>query len=329
MGVQGLTTFIENNSQIFRDISFRNSKLVIDGCNLYYLLYLKTGLEQNHGGEYDAFEDLITKFVKALRDCGIEPYVLLDGGSDCSDIKYNTLMKRAEDRIRRAQIAAMGGKGNILPTLVELVLKQTLTNLKVPFAQCFGEADNQIASLAREWRCPVLSNDSDFFVFDLPGGFLPISHFKWDAVSQSGRQSYIPCKYYTISCFCVYFNIKLQLLPLMAALAGNDYVKLREMGLSIRWPEYIPPGRETTSRFDGIVRWLKHFQSPDDALKAVLGLMGGLSRQREAEVLQALTPSNLPSPVLQRRHSAGSRTRGGGHSPRLGSSSFDPGPVDL
>ena len=35
----------------------------------------------------------------------------------------DTIWTRAENKIRRAQSAAMGGEGEVLPTLVELVLK--------------------------------------------------------------------------------------------------------------------------------------------------------------------------------------------------------------
>lgn len=35
--------------------------------------------------------------------------------------------------------------------------------------QCPFEADREIACLALQWNCPVLTNDSDFYIFDLPG----------------------------------------------------------------------------------------------------------------------------------------------------------------
>ncbi|MEQ2215745.1 hypothetical protein XENOCAPTIV_005371 [Xenoophorus captivus] len=67
---------------IYREVQFRRSRLVIDGCNLNYLLYFKSGLDENHGGEYAAYRNLIENFITALRTCEITPYVVLDGGSD-------------------------------------------------------------------------------------------------------------------------------------------------------------------------------------------------------------------------------------------------------
>ncbi|XP_023265364.1 protein asteroid homolog 1-like isoform X1 [Seriola lalandi dorsalis] len=289
MGVQGLATLLENYGQIYREVQFRKSRLVIDGCNLLYLMYFSSGLDENHGGEYAAFEEQIEKFVSALRDCGISPYVVLDGGTDSTDKKLDTLLERAESRIKKAHQAAVEGrKQHILPLLTKMVFKQTLARLEVPVAQCYGEADQQIAALANEWKCPVLSNDSDFYIFDLPAGLLPISHFKWEAVEQSGSQRYIPCKSYKTSSFCIVFNVQPELLPTLAALAGNDYVKLKRMETPINWAQFATAGSETQSRLEGLLCWLKGFTTPEEALEAAVGLMGELNTKRKAEVKNSL-----------------------------------------
>ncbi|XP_051255300.1 protein asteroid homolog 1 [Dicentrarchus labrax] len=289
MGVQGLATLIKNHRTIYRDVRFRKSRLVIDGCNLIHLLYFNSGLDQNHGGQYVAFEDLIEMFIKALRHCGITPYVVLDGGADLTGKKVETSTLRAKDKVKRAHRAAVGDmKQNILPQLAELTFKQTLARLEVPVAQCYGEADQEIAALANEWQCPVLSNDSDFYIFDLPAGLLPISYFQWEAVVQSGSQSYIPCKNYNASSFCIVFNIQRQLLPTFAALAGNDYVKLERMDSPVRWTQFCPTSSWTPSRLEGLLCWLRDFHQPQEAFEAALGLMGELNMKKKAEVLKGL-----------------------------------------
>ncbi|XP_078143536.1 single-strand DNA endonuclease ASTE1-like [Centroberyx gerrardi] len=304
MGVQGLCSLIEANSQIYQDVRFRDSQLVIDGFNLCYWLYFRSGLDQNHGGEYAAFEDLIGKFVKALKDCRIEPYVVVDGGTDITDKKLETLRSSAEDRFRRAHAAALGGRESILPPLAKQVFKQTLARLEVPVAQCFAEADREIAALASEWECPVLSNDSDFYIFDLPAGLLPITHFQWEAGGRNGswRESFIRCKSYTTSSFCTLFNIQPHVLPVFAALAGNDYVKLQE--LTSCWARSAPAGGGSAGRLKVLLCWLRGFQRPQEAVEAALRLMGDLSRQREAEVLQGLSLGTeeyqLPPSYLRR-----------------------------
>ncbi len=92
MGVEGLRTFIESsNRNDLRSWAFRDNRLIIDGCNLYYTLYFDCNLDQMHGGDYDAFEELIILFFENLRDCDIHPYVVLDGGADHTD-KNGTLL---------------------------------------------------------------------------------------------------------------------------------------------------------------------------------------------------------------------------------------------
>uniref|UniRef100_A0A3B3UQ56 Protein asteroid homolog 1-like n=1 Tax=Poecilia latipinna TaxID=48699 RepID=A0A3B3UQ56_9TELE len=251
------------------------------------LLWFVSGLDQNHGGEYAAYRTVIETFIAALRSCDITPYVVLDGGS--AHFKAQTAVKRATDRIHRKHQASQSGEqSSILPKLAQVVFIQTLARLQVPLAQCFAEADQEIAALASEWCCPVLSNDSDFFVFDLPAGFLPISHFLWREVRQSGSQSSICCRRYCTSSFCSFFGLRRQLLPTFAALAGNDYVKLR----GIDWTRFVHAGTgtEACSRLEGLLCWLKGLQEsrePLEVLEEALGLMGDLSGDKQ-ELLQNL-----------------------------------------
>ncbi|XP_060905487.1 protein asteroid homolog 1-like [Labrus mixtus] len=306
MGVQGLTTLIEANPEIYRDVKFRKRRLVIDGCNFLYLLYFDSGLDLSHGGEYAAFEDLVERFVKALKDCGISPYVVLDGGIAQTDKKDETIRLRAMDRLQKAHQAVEGTRqavngikkvhqdaqeSKVLPQMASLVFRQTLARLEVPVAQCYAEADQEIAALAKEWKCPVLSNDSDFFIFDLPGGLLPISHFHWEVVKRIGSQSYIPSKIYYSSSFCIVFDIEPQLLPALSSLAGNDYVKLQRLNASIRWAEFAPAvNGKSPQRLKGLLCWLKDFKQPMEAFEAALGLLREreLSEEKKAEVMEGL-----------------------------------------
>ncbi|XP_062255029.1 protein asteroid homolog 1-like [Platichthys flesus] len=280
MGVQGLTSLLDTDRRIYRELELRRKRLLVDGSNLLFPLYL-TGLDQNHGGDYAAFEEEIEKFVSALRLCEIEPYVVMDGGADATNNKLETMKQRAEDNIRKCHQAAVEGtEQGVLPLCSRMVFVQTLERLKVPLAQCYGEADQQIAALASEWQCLVLSNDSDFFIFSLPAGLLPIRHFQWKSLELSGSRWYIPCKSYHTSHLCSSFNIGSQLLPTFAVLA--------KVG-SIRWADSDPTREGGPNRLRGLLSWLSSFLTPQAGLEAALGLMENLSSQRKEEVLQNLT----------------------------------------
>ncbi|CAL8299610.1 unnamed protein product [Gadus morhua 'NCC'] len=303
MGVKGLSSLLEDNRRISPDIHFRDRKLVVDGNNLIYHLYYSSNLDQNHGGEYLAFQAEVKAFFKTLADCGIKPYVVMEGGSSTSDIRLETLKIRVEKKVQETHDAAlMGRKVNILPTLTKHVFRQTLNDLKVPLVYCFGEADGQLAALAREWCCPVLSADSDFYIYDLPGGLLHLDHFRWRAVETHRG---IPCRRYSMSSFCTFFHIDPQLLPVFASLAGNDYVNLRE----VNWARYLPAGspkmKFSCTNLVGLLSWLgaRADRTTEDTLTAVMKLMPSMSQQAQTEARTMLRKSmleyRLPSSSLR------------------------------
>lgn len=217
-------------SKLLEKYEFRNGRLVIDGVNLMYFLYFDSKLDQMHGGDYVGFKDVVYQFFQSLTECKIQPYVLLDGGSDSSDRKLDTLRSRFENKIEKARKLAHSSPlepnhyEGVLPPLIKDVFKQVLTTLEVPFAQCFGEADSEIVSLANYWHCPVLSNDSDFYTFDLEAGFLPLKKFQW----KRREEQHIDTMLYTMAKFCDHFKVDRVLVPVFASIAGNDYGRLED-----------------------------------------------------------------------------------------------------
>ncbi|KAK7898677.1 hypothetical protein WMY93_019530 [Mugilogobius chulae] len=221
MGVQGLTTFVEGNRYFLQDVRFRDSRLLIDGCSLYFHLYFNHGLDQQYGGDYDAFSCLLKQFLSSLAACNIHPFVVLDG------------------------------------------------------------ADWEIACLARQWNCPILSNDSDFYIFDLPGGYLPLNHFCWTNLSGKATQRFISARLYTTSALCHWFGgLNTDLLPLCAVLIGNDYgtqkeaevLQLIEANIVSRGGRK-GKGMAPVSRIGGLLAWLSSFSGPAEALAEISQLV--------------------------------------------------------
>ncbi|XP_051729506.1 protein asteroid homolog 1 [Ctenopharyngodon idella] len=282
MGVHGLTSFVEGNRQFFTDMRLRDCRLVVDGCSLYFRLYFNSGLDQARGGDYDMFAVLVRQFFAALSECGVQPFVVLDGGMDQTDKKFKTLQERILSKIREAHALSRGSHGCVLPLLAREVFKQVLSELGVPLVQCISEADFEIASLAKHWGCPVLTSDSDFYIFDLKGGYLPFSFFEWNNVNGKAKERYIPARHFTVNRFCSHFNhMNKQLLPLFAVVTGNDYTpaKITENFFSRVELERVPSGRKTgrssSPRIEGFLLWLSQFTSPVDAMEEVLGVLGG------------------------------------------------------
>ena len=226
MGVKGLTKFIKRQDAMLEKVQLHDTKVIIDGA--YFMFYMYTcyqDLDYQHGGEYEAYEDKCRLFITNLQKCKIDPRFVFDGANDIDDKKLATLKGRGEKNIRIAGEIADGKSSEFLrPLLTGFVLRQVLTDLGVPFATCDFEADNEIVALANAWKCPVLANDSDFFVMDIEAGYFPLDTLDWKDVRQSEGIYFLRAHKYTFSKFCKVFMVKQDLVPLLATLSGNDYV---------------------------------------------------------------------------------------------------------
>ncbi|OQR79596.1 protein asteroid1-like [Tropilaelaps mercedesae] len=147
MGVNGLCGLIGYNPSLQKQYILHDCTVVIDG---YFQLYAKAN---------------------------VHCVVVLDGGYDPSNGKLRTIQKRNMDRVyqmKRLQ-GADAEKIKALPSHATVVYRSILAQLNVEVIQCVFEADEYIASHANKLNCPVISDDSDFFVYDLKGGLIQLS----------------------------------------------------------------------------------------------------------------------------------------------------------
>ncbi|XP_033104717.1 protein asteroid homolog 1-like isoform X2 [Anneissia japonica] len=255
MGVKGLTKFIDEHRFLSARVEISDTKLVIDGYSLLYHLYITAELDMKHGGENLIFYGICQTFITNLRQCGIEPFILIDGGIDTDEKKFRTLKDRHKDRIRQAISLAGGGCGIILPLLAVDVFRQVLMDHQVNFAQCDFEADSELSALANAYNCPLVSNDSDFYVTDLTGGFIHLKYFHFENPKYKSklRSAYLECKIYHVDEFCKHFTINKSFLPLLGTLQGNDYVE-RFLG----------------KHLEELIHWLAQFDTTENAVKAAV-----------------------------------------------------------
>ena len=153
----------------------------------------------------------------------------------------------------------------------------------------FSEADAAIASLANAWNCPVLTSDSDFYIFDIEVGYIPLNFLKWQS---NGLTARIFQRRYLAQ----HFGILPELLPLFASLVGNDYVSLEVLeplnrALKLR-------GKE--AKFSGIAKILSRSNTETVALKSALQRVSSHESRDQLEKAverslweYAITESNL------------------------------------
>lgn len=89
---------------------------------------------------------------------------------------------------------------SVLPLLLRTVFIDLLNEFKIEVIQCHNEADGDIAALARGLKCPVISNDSDFYVMDVL--VIPLSLMELGTAMKSDEGTYaIHCKLFEMKSF--------------------------------------------------------------------------------------------------------------------------------
>lgn len=282
MGILGLTTFMDNNTWIFEKVNLHDTKVVIDGNNLYHFIFFKYKVDFVHGGDYDQFAIRIKEFFSILHACNIQPYVVIDGGYEQDDRKFQTIHARMQQRLEMAMRLAKGHQEKLMPILAYETFRSVLLEIGVPFAVCDFEADKEIGKLANQFECPVLSNDSDFYILPLTAGFIPFGSVELVQKSRkrSGKKGfhYLSAKCYNVNNFAKYFRaLEMDALPLFAALLGNDYVERNTFQSFFSSPGFRFCRGQLPFNFDErqtkmrkLIIWLMNLHTYDDGIDRIL-----------------------------------------------------------
>ena len=138
MGIPGLKSYVNSESNLWEPIILRDTKLVIDGSCLCYHLYKSHGFDFRCGGQYSEFHHAVDSFFTALSSKRVECFVIFDGADDPSDKKLETLQKRAIQNIQRANALAKSADDGqfLLPLLTKDAFLQALRDGGIQFAVC-------------------------------------------------------------------------------------------------------------------------------------------------------------------------------------------------
>lgn len=299
MGVRGLTTYIAANAyQFLKPFELHDTDLVIDGDNLCIQLYVHSMERMSaFGGNYDHYFRTVVEFFAVLRTCNIRPWVLLDGGYERCKLK--TVRCRMLGRIEFVKRAKPRSRKMMIPLLLREVFVDAMRAEKVSFMRCLFEADNEAAILARKLDCPVLSYDSDFYIHNVKYiPYVTLTHkiyrkviendgkyeIQWvrrlhgrnaskrvlvkvgegpiDKANVRMSYSYLDCSLYTIeNLIGVDQRLKPEMLPLFAALLGNDYISRRILSTFYASMKVGKVSRKVAvhqRRIVAILKWLKH-----------------------------------------------------------------------
>lgn len=261
MGVRGLTSYIAKHSdQYLEPHELKDCYVVIDGNSLASQLYnCVSSCNCAFGGDYDEYANCVKNFFSLLKGCSVSSLVIFDGGYETR--KLPTVHARLKKKLSIARIVTpvTQSKLKFFPLLMNEVFRNVLTSMQIPFAQCDFEADSEIAAIAQRLGCPVLSYDSDFYVYDVM--YIPFPTIILEAAQyEKDARNHINCKIYNIDKFLdSHGGLDKSLLPVMAALLGNDYIehKVFENFLSqIKLPKSHSISK-TQRQIIGLSEWLR------------------------------------------------------------------------
>ena len=267
MGIPRLTSFVNNNFTGWQRKEIEGN-LIIDGNNLCHSLY---SFDWSHGGQFPEYQDKVILFFTSLKHSGITPIVVMDG-IDYKEEKCDTVFDRRNAMIKtihrhtanvqKRNIEAVGD--GVLPSLAYNVFFSVMIELEVKFIVADGEGDDWIYRLASRYSCPVLSADSDFFMYKLKSGYTPFNRFHWEA-------SPINAEVYYYQAFCDQFEFQDEALRLIIpAIVGNDFLLPVD---SSSFMSHIARTVALNSReYQRLVQYIKLFRSLEDFIGQIESL---------------------------------------------------------
>ncbi|XP_060812182.1 protein asteroid-like [Bombus pascuorum] len=290
MGIRGLTAYINQHKFNFLEhYKLRDTYLVIDGNNIYYSLYTKCTCDNwTFGGDYDNYAQCISDFFDDLLKCNITPLVFIDGSVESK--KFKTIVRRMKNKLDELPVSVFRNScpQKLFPLLRQQVFIDVMKEKNIRYVQCLFEADNTIASVAKILNCPVLSCDSDFYIYG--SLYIPFNTFQNDVIKNSDGDGYIKfCKIYKVEKLFKHFTgLDQSKLILAAILLGNDYVEPGTFRNFFRYLKLKPSDANNYSRqyrISGTLSWLSKY-SLHDAIIEILSRLTMPMRQKILDLIE-------------------------------------------
>ena len=272
MGIPRFTRFIEENFHGWQ-LKEIEGYLVIDGYSLCHDLYNSSGLDWAQGGQYPEYQEAIIHFLQTLMKSGIKPIVVFDG-IDYKQEKTSTIVRRRKENIRYVHNRLSESKlfechGGVLPVLASKVFKQAIAGLGIPLVVVDGEADVAIFQLANHYSCPVLAADSDYYMFNLKGGYIPTKNLNVNAFP-------ITAKVFHIQAFTEQFKYPdLTLRVIIPAIVGNDFLcSLQSSKFNAHIKEVVSLDSSQCHSLLPVVHYAGRFKSLDEFFSRISSIEG-------------------------------------------------------
>ena len=225
MGIKKLNREMRRVSEVWSGLD-QNKKLVLDGMSILYYVWTmgKMDLHRilNNTLQY---KNVLETFFKSLIGKGFKiELVVFDGAAEPRKLeetvdRQNKRMSAIKAMLNFVDIKASNEIypkeiSNILHPLIKNVFVEKLDEMKIPYYFSDREADQITADEAKKRNAIAVSNDSDYYFFDIPEGYIPVFFFEYDDPWVYKRKKFLEK-----------FNLEEKDLTKIAELMGNDYCK--------------------------------------------------------------------------------------------------------
>ena len=302
MGVRGLSTYLSQRRDFFDSKELRDTEVIIDGNNLRFQLYRQCrGLNDCFGGDYDKYYKFVRQFFEKLKSCNISPVIVLDGAFEKDNRKIPTVISRINEHTKRAVACnpVNQSRNRVFPVFAQEVFIDVLRDLDIEVHQSSFEADEVIAHMAYSRSCPVVSNDSDFYIFDVD--FILIDSL--DCSKNSESDNFLSCEMYNRKKMLDHYCLaNKELLYLCAALIGNDYIPPAVFDKVFMNIKLVNKNSEMTERhrkIKSLFKYMSKEKSVESALNKLLSFMPEKERNSvKKKVLQSVNLYDMSAQKL-------------------------------
>lgn len=299
MGVRGLSTYLAQRRDFFDSKELRDTEVIIDGNNLRFQLYKQCrGLNDCFGGDYDKYYNFVRQFFERLQRCQISAVIVMDGAFDKDNRKIPTVISRVTEHTKRAVACTPvnQSRNRVFPIFAQEVFIDALMDLDIEVHQSSFEADELIAQLAFFRSCPVMSNDSDFYIFDVD--LILIDSL--DLTVNPDGDEFLACEVYNRAKMLEHYGLaNKELLYLCAALIGNDYIPpwvFDKVFMNIKLVNKNSEMTERHRKIKSLFKYMSKEKSVENALNKLLSFMPEKERHSVKEkVLQSVNLYDISS----------------------------------
>ncbi|XP_065162882.1 protein asteroid [Atheta coriaria] len=296
MGVRGLTTFIAKNSDKYMEyFELHNTYLIIDGNNLAAQLYRwHAKCVDCYGGDYDQYANTVRTFFQNFQRCNVTPLVIFDGCYENKKLK--TIYDRVRDRVSATKRlnAYSEGSVSVFPLFLRELFSDVVISTGCKTFRCEFEADYEMACLAKTINAPILSYDSDFYIFDvlyIPfSGLDSVPRMKKDANGKTYH--FMECRLYKVDNFLrAIGGMDKDVLPLLATVAGNDYIAagvFKEFYAQLKMVKRKRMDSDQQRKIESLIKWLLN-ETYETAAKKILGRIKREHRRKLADQMEEVS----------------------------------------